>query len=541
MEIPDHVIAELRQLIADRNIGGGLSLLEKCADRIELLGPRQKNAAAFLGYLAQWVDIGFGNGRLVRKLLDRFPRDRRESLPLSDYAHLRMAEGLVAMLEEEFDKAVGDFEKVVALEEELHDRQLVSITHFWIGRCRRREGHYDEALSHTAIAREMAMRQKLPRIAAVMRILEAWIVFQQGRSEEAMGILAESEAVLRDTDDYVTLGNIQSAYGRIERRRGRYHQALQYFTKAIAEYKKRNPRHRNLARSLVNIAFVKRLIALDLRSRIDRDVARRRRTKKGGVRPGSSRRMQDWRRYERLQEQAMAHLEEAGEIYRHYDDHRGLGTVQVNSGYLHLDHGELDRAKREGETAYRLGAEKQDYILRARARVLEAAVERAKFEEQVEDGSERGHPAQLAADLAREAVECAKHTENRRLLARAYIELGMTLCNEFFQDTRAAQECAEHAAALLSPENRDALSADLQKLKAKLLRAGGIDQTLREWSQGAVGEKTFQQISEEFAGIVISKVWLREGRKVSRVAEKLSISPKKVRRVLRNMGFLKHG
>jgi hypothetical protein len=36
--------------------------------------------------------------------------------------------------------------------------------------------------------------------------------------------------------------------------------------------------------------------------------------------------------------------------------------------------------------------------------------------------------------------------------------------------------------------------------------------------------------------MVIPKVWEREGRKVSRVAEKLSISPKKVRRILHSIG-----
>ena len=36
---------------------------------------------------------------------------------------------------------------------------------------------------------------------------------------------------------------------------------------------------------------------------------------------------------------------------------------------------------------------------------------------------------------------------------------------------------------------------------------------LRAWSQGSVGDKTFQQISEEFAELIIPKVWEREGRK----------------------------
>jgi len=40
---------------------------------------------------------------------------------------------------------------------------------------------------------------------------------------------------------------------------------------------------------------------------------------------------------------------------------------------------------------------------------------------------------------------------------------------------------------------------------------------------------------------VIPKVWMREGRKVSRVAQRLSVSPKKVRRILRNAGLLAAG
>jgi hypothetical protein len=51
-----------------------------------------------------------------------------------------------------------------------------------------------------------------------------------------------------------------------------------------------------------------------------------------------------------------------------------------------------------------------------------------------------------------------------------------------------------------------------------------------------VGDKTFQQITEEFAELVIPKVWEREGRKISRVAARLSISPKKVRRILERVG-----
>jgi hypothetical protein len=51
--------------------------------------------------------------------------------------------------------------------------------------------------------------------------------------------------------------------------------------------------------------------------------------------------------------------------------------------------------------------------------------------------------------------------------------------------------------------------------------ACGINDKLRCWSEGMAGDKTFQQIAEEFAEIVIPRVWLREDRKAFRVAERL--------------------
>ena len=82
----------------------------------------------------------------------------------------------------------------------------------------------------------------------------------------------------------------------------------------------------------------------------------------------------------------------------------------------------------------------------------------------------------------------------------------------------------------------DSAWEDLQTLKAKVLRGSSVNPTLRAWSQGSVGDKTFQQISEEFAELIIPKVWEREGRKISRVASRLSMSPKKVRRILSRVG-----
>ena len=62
------------------------------------------------------------------------------------------------------------------------------------------------------------------------------------------------------------------------RREGRYELALRHFSAAIDEYSRRDPEHRNLARSLANMGYVERLIALRLRKRIDADAAQRRKS-----------------------------------------------------------------------------------------------------------------------------------------------------------------------------------------------------------------------------------------------------------------------
>jgi hypothetical protein len=120
----------------------------------------------------------------------------------------------------------------------------------------------------------------------------------------------------------------------------------------------------------------------------------------------------------------------------------------------------------------------------------------------------------------------AKHTQNRRLLAYAYIWQGLTYCNRFFDDPGAGRSCYDQAVTLSKADQTDSSWADLQTLKAKVLRGGSVNPTLRAWSQGSVGDKTFQQITEEFAALIIPKVWEREGRKISRVAAK------KLRRIL---------
>ena len=157
------------------------------------------------------------------------------------------------------------------------------------------------------------------------------------------------------------------------------------------------------------------------------------------------------------------------------------------------------------------------------------------MEEQI---GEPAYHARLAAGFAKDAVEYARQTQNPRLLARAYVWQGLTLAAEPSGDVEAASRCCQQAMALVQPEGAERQGGwdDLETLKARVLHARPIDPLLRAWSNGAVENKTFQQMTEEFARIVIPKVWEREDRKVARVARKLSISPKKVRRILQSAG-----
>src|SRR6202012_481996 len=227
------------------------------------------------------------------------------------------------------------------------------------------------------------------------------------------------------------------------------------------EYSRRDPEHRNLARTLANMGYVERLMALQHRKRIDADAAQRRRSEP------------ELRRdYEQLRARALTHLDRAAEIYRLHSNHRGAGTVCVNRGHLHLDNGDLQRADDEAREAYKLGEEKKDYILMARARLLECMVENTKLEEEIEDPAWIAH---LALNAATEAVELARRTENRRLLSRALIWQGLTICSTSPGSMDAARDLCEQAAVLLKNEVQDHIWEDLQLLKAKVVRGGNVD------------------------------------------------------------------
>ncbi|MBV8551301.1 MAG: hypothetical protein JOY54_08370 [Acidobacteriaceae bacterium] len=532
------LLQQLREYIQERQIRPGISLLEKSREDFAQISPGVCHAGVALGCLAQWLDVGFEDGGLLSELLGRFPKSARPALPLIDYVHLRVAEALVAMRREDLSEALRHLEIVLAISNEIGDQRLFLIAMLWKARCLRKAGEYDHALQITRQGIQLAGELRLPYVAAVMRTLESWMVFQNGEPKEATRILQGAEAVLRDTDDFITLGNIQSAYGRIALREGRYDHAMQYFDASIDYFRRRPSLRAYLARSLTNIAQAKRFLALQLRRTIDAHWERQKSADAAEKRLDKRDKAAQLERMHELLKSAQEHLAQADGIYRKSDNHHGAGNVDVSLAQIHLDLGNLEQADTRASDAFELGSTKQDYLLMCRARVVQAMVANARYEEQIGESDDPSRFAQLAHDCAREAVDLGERTESRRLLAQAHICHGMTLVNGFFNNTDAARECCDRAETYLGHDRHDALWHELEILRERILHSGIEDPNLRAWSQGAVGDKSLQQVVGDFEELLIRKVWEHEGRKVSRVATRLAVSPKKVRRVLRHLGLL---
>src|SRR5690242_17304115 len=117
-EIPDDFLALLKQDLVHRRVGQGMARLQERCCLFSALDPKQKNAARFAGCLAQWVDIGFQRPVLVKQVISRFPTSIRSRLPLQDYLHIRLAQGMIAMADEATDEAIHHLDFVLSLTHE---------------------------------------------------------------------------------------------------------------------------------------------------------------------------------------------------------------------------------------------------------------------------------------------------------------------------------------------------------------------------------------------------------------------------------------
>lgn len=505
--------------LRERDVSRGFALMEQHFGKVVRRMERAPLVSvSVLLSIAQWVDLGFQNPTFLEAFLEHYANEPHPGMPVLDFLRLRLVCAYSDLTRERTERAADTIGLLLRIQEKLFDEDLQFLCHFWKGRAHRKQGEYEKASVHILLAKRTAENACAPKLAAVTKIHESWLAFQNGQRSYAFQLLEEAQSTLCTTGHALSLGNIESARGRFVRRSGDYANALRHFENAIAIYRTGCPNHPNHARALVNAAYVKRLIALDLQegsSALDR---------RG---PAHTRALD-------VAQEGLALLEMAAKIYAEHGHASGTGSVLVNSAQIHLEIGDVMQAEVEGQQAFELGAAKHDQILMARARNVQSAASLAYAEEQIGEQTKVPFHAHCAVQHAESAVLLALQTQNRRLLCEAYIARSMAAAADYLQDWEAAKSFAAKAAALLNQDDRDHLYKQLTALRARLMSTTRIDNRLRLWCEGVVEKQTFHQIEEQFAEMVIPQVWVRYGRNISLVAKTLSISPKKVRRILRS-------
>jgi len=305
--------------------------------------------------IAQWVDLGYRDISFLELLHSQFAHADVSQLPFIDYLKLQLVEAFLGLSHEDLNRAIALLELTLRAGETVMPFPLVFLSNFWKGRAHRKKGEYALALLHISAARATAEKVKESKLVAVTKIHESWLVFQRGERRLAFQLLDEAEEELRSTGHGLSLGNIESARGRFVRRAGEYARALAHFERAIEIYSANYPTHPNHARALVNAAYVNASLHSICSPRPRRSGARF-----------------DSRRSLLISREALEMLRKAGDIYAIHHHQGGTGSVLVNTGHIHLESGDIDKASEEGQKAYKLGEERHDQILMARARILQS-------------------------------------------------------------------------------------------------------------------------------------------------------------------------
>lgn len=440
------LIPTLAEAVTSRDLSHALAIVDQTIDSLKTIPPLQPGAIHLLAYCAWAIDYYEPHLDPVKDALERFRQIPRKGLTLSELVLLNIAEGLVKFHEEHYKEAHALFLVAQSDADRSEDNELMTVSRYYRGRVLWKMRFYDQSLTliRDAISRDLAAKN-YARVAA-MELVEGWLLFLKGEIRPSQRVLDRANARLgTHSAAWIDLGNIRSFQGRLYREAGPdyYVQALACFADAIEAFKD-NRGHRNVARAHINSAFVYRLMIRDL----------------GDQQVSPEVRAELTLQIKQLRARAQAAINEALAIYR-FAPNRHLGALSrlhSVSALLYFDEPDFGKSAAEAEQAYIYAYQRSDNIGMANARIIQAKL--------LLDGGWKGYiDAHEALRLAREAVHYAEQTENRRVLARAYMRKADALLELPEKDHMRAQQCLIKARKCLVPEDRDYLGSALGRLE----------------------------------------------------------------------------
>lgn len=505
---------DLAQALKQLEVDDALGILDGLRDKISQLSIAQEHFARLVGYFAWAIDFSSSYLSVVENALSRYEHSSEASMSILDLARLDMARGLVAFHHERYRTARGHLDRAIPLARRAKDMELIAVSQYYMARCFWRETNYASALDCARDALKNEKRIRASKRAAVIELLRGYIFSLVAKPEAAERSLSNAMQILLTTNDHINIGNVLSFQGQRERRSGDYKSAIDKFERAIEEYKRSDPSHRNIARSSLNKALALRVLA----SKLETD----RHFKESDDRKDA---------YElrlagiqQLRMDAYQCLEDANAIYdRNPKRHcRGLGKYHYIRASLSVDEGKFDIAETEARETYRYGRKIQNNLLMGKARIVQCMVELEK----------NPVSARVALDLARQAIKHAEITQYPRLLSRAYTWYGQALLRFPFSDPVDASRYLGMARAKLSENDQDYVLEEVNDLENEIRSCADAKPIISVVTTGGIEGLTLEQIVQKAEQSVVRYVHERNDKKINKTAAALKTTTRRIRNSL---------
>jgi tetratricopeptide (TPR) repeat protein len=411
-----------------------------------------------------------------------------------DSARLDLAEGALAFYEGQLDRALSLFDLARQNADRIKDEELMLTSRYYLTKAHYKSDRYQEALRIARSAGQIAPTTKFVRTAGLIAMSEAWIVFVSGDLAEAKRILRNAESALWGSD-FIENANILSFKARIARRTGNFDESADLEQEAIDQFPP-HLNHPNLSRCYAQKAFSHLLQAQALL---------RERGSQSSVEVG------------RFQQQAYECLAAAQPSdYRHHEaSHRAMGRVHYVLGIYHFDLGQTGKAVAEFDKALFVARKFSDRALEINTLIFQSKCNNTSSVEQ-----------------AKQVLHLADETDNRRLKARARINLGLAFVRDRFRNLTAARKLLDEARCLLADSDQDYLRTELNDLERALRVASAEDDQLFEVTRTLVHDRNLDDIVKMVEDSVVGAVWSSHGQNTAATAKALGTTRRRVRCIL---------